>query len=57
MPLMMPPKEAKHVEYNGTKVGADGVEVLELDVEALAAEGWTLAEAPKLTTEEDDANG
>jgi hypothetical protein len=44
MPRMKPPQGATGVTYNGTIVGADGVEVAALDVDALEHEGWTKSE-------------
>lgn len=44
MKHMQPPSDAINLTYNGTKVPPEGMPVLDIDVDALLAEGWTLTD-------------
>ena len=39
---MRPPENAPNVSYNGRAVPPEGIEVLDVDVDALLTDGWVL---------------
>ena len=48
MTRLLPPI-ASAVEHDGVRVGPDGIDVRESDVEALLAEGWTYPPQPEIS--------
>jgi hypothetical protein len=55
MPRMFPPQGAQELKHGGRPVTDDGIDVPELEVKDLLADGWSLAEpiaAPRTIADE-----
>lgn len=55
MTRVLPPKGATNVCYGSTKVGPEGIDVTDAEVEQLTRAGWTIGKSttpkPKLASE------